>query len=118
MGSTKENRGNPLEAVIKKACTDYLDILENQGKLYYIRNNSFAGTIVRGNGTRGFIKNNKKGTADVIVFPGHSRALWCEFKRPLASKQSPDQVKFEKLIKGLGYEYYIIRSLDDLIGVL
>jgi len=118
MGFPKKNRANPLEAEIKKACQDYLDIQENLGKLYYIRNNSFSGQILRGNGTKGFIRNNKKGSADVIVFLKNARTVWVEFKRPKNSKQSPDQVDFENKITKLGFKYYVVRSLDELIDAL
>lgn len=55
------------ESEIKKCIANYLQILENQSKLYFVRNNSFEGKIIRNNKTEGYIKNNKKGTPDFLL---------------------------------------------------
>ncbi|HRU36099.1 MAG TPA: hypothetical protein P5237_02185, partial [Candidatus Paceibacterota bacterium] len=55
------------EADIQKECLHLLQILENQGKIYFIRCNVFSGKIKRANGTDGFIRQAKAGTPDIII---------------------------------------------------
>lgn len=79
------------ENELKKACFDYLQLLENKGLLIYIRNNSFSGAIQRSNGV--------------------------EFKTPKGI-QSPDQKEWEKKITKLGHNYYIIKDPEDLTKII
>lgn len=53
----------------------------------------------------------KKGVSDLIVLMP-KRVIFVEVKTPTGS-QSPDQKEFESLVKNLGFEYYLIRSLQD-----
>ena len=51
----------------------------------------------------------------IIMLPGH--ILFVEFKAP-KGKQSEDQKLFEEKAKSLGFEYFIIRSLDEFIALI
>lgn len=111
------------EADVKKSCTDYLDILENQGKLVYVRNNSFTGVIMRPGGSRGFIRNGKPGSPDMFIFcqdkrTGDARTLHIEFKAPKTGKLSSDQVKWRDVVVQWGHDWYEIRDVEELKLVL
>lgn len=51
----------------------------------------------------------------VVVLP--NKILFIELKSK-TGRQSVDQKAFEKKIKDLGYEYHIIRTLDDFINLI
>ena len=53
----------------------------------------------------------KKGVSDLIVLMP-KRVIFVEVKTPTGI-QSPDQKDFESLVKNLGFEYYLVRSLQD-----
>ena len=38
--------------------------------------------------------------------------------KDLKKYQTPNQKLFEKKIKGLGHQYYVVRSLDDVVEIL
>ncbi|KKW11511.1 MAG: VRR-NUC domain protein [Candidatus Gottesmanbacteria bacterium GW2011_GWB1_49_7] len=111
------------EAEIMRACTDWLNYQERQGKLYYIRNNSGAMPVSDNKGGRRFIRYGKKGSADLIIFKKGElscctgRAIFCEAKT-LTGKQSPEQAEFQRTVEHLGFEYFIFRSLDELIKIV
>lgn len=50
------------------------------------------------------------GVADLIIVL--DRTVFVEVKTE-AGTQSPEQKEFEKRIKDLGHEYYLVRSLED-----
>lgn len=52
----------------------------------------------------------KAGVSDtIIVLP--NKVIFCEFKDE-KGKQSDKQIQFEKDVRALGFEYWVIRSLD------
>lgn len=105
-----------MESLIQQACLTYLQMLENQGKLYFVRNNSFAGFLQRGNGSVGYIKNQKRGTPDIIVcYQG--RFVGLEIKGP-KGRQSEFQKEAEAAIRKAGGEYYVIRDTDHLREII
>jgi hypothetical protein len=84
--------------------------------IYVIRNNSFAGKIMRGNGSTGYIKNSQKGAPDIILC---KNGLWLglEIKSEIG-EQSKDQKRAEKDIERAGGHYFLIRSIDEFNKVL
>ncbi|MES2593182.1 MAG: VRR-NUC domain-containing protein [Bacteroidota bacterium] len=57
-----------------------------------------------------------RGASDlIIVFP--DRPLWIEVKTPTGS-QSTDQKVFEERVKELGYQYELVRSLEQFQEVV
>lgn len=104
------------ESDIQKPIIDYLEILENQGKIYFNRNNSFAGEITRKNGSKGYIKNNKPGTPD-IIFCYKGKYIGFETKTE-SGKQSDLQKIAETKIKKAGGLYFIVRGVSDIINIL
>lgn len=58
----------------------------------------------------------RKGCSDlIIVLKG--KVIFVELKTP-QNKQSYEQVGFQRSVENLGYEYYVVRSLDEFIYVI
>ena len=104
------------ESDIQKPIIDYLQILENRGEIYFNRNNSFAGKITRKNGSKGYIKNNKPGTPD-IIFCYKGKYIGFETKTE-TGKQSDLQKEAEAKIKRAGGLYFIVRSVNQAITII
>ncbi len=111
------------EADIIRVINDYLQIQRNQGKLMYIRNNTGAIPIEDGKNKRRYIRFGDKGSPDFFVWekdyyldnPGfYTRSIAIEAKSDIG-KQSKDQIKWQADFENIGGEYYIVRSLEDLI---
>lgn len=84
--------------------------------VYYIRNNSVAGKLIRSDGSSGWINNAKKGAPDIILC---KNGLWIgiEVKTEIG-KQSPEQKLAEQQIRKCGGLYFIVRSLEDVDKIL
>ena len=105
------------ESAIQASILHYLTILEKQGRLSFIRNNSFSGSIQRRNGSQGYIKNAKRGAPDIIVFLPNGYYVLLEVKSD-TGKQSQEQKDYQTLLQKLGGMYHIVRSLDEVEVVL
>ena len=57
-----------------------------------------------------------KGISDIIAIK-NNRVLFLEIKRP-GGKQSDYQKQFQADIESQGGEYYIVRSIDDLVKII
>ena len=57
-----------------------------------------------------------RGVSDLVVLL-RDRALFCELKSQDGT-QSREQKAFERKVRRLGYEYYIIKSLNDFQNVI
>ena len=100
------------ERDLSKAVIQLLQYEENKGNLYYIRNNNFAGKISKPNGSSGWIRNNKKGSADYFVFFKNGITQFWELKGD-GGKQSPYQKEFEIKIGLLGFRYYLVTEFSQ-----
>lgn len=58
----------------------------------------------------------RKGCSDLLVIL-KGKVIFVELKTP-QNKQSYEQVGFQRSVENLGYEYYVVRSLDEFIYVL
>ena len=105
------------ESQIQAQVVQYLQYLENAGRLYFIRNNVFTGQIRRRDGSIGYMRQGKSGTSDLIIFLKGGRTIFCELKSE-KGKQSFLQMEFERKIKQLGYEYQVIKSIEELEKIL
>jgi hypothetical protein len=104
------------EAELSRVIKDYLQFQENLGKLYFVRNNSLAGTLLRKNGYKSYVRQGKKGSPDFIVL-ADGKYIGLELKGE-GGKLSPEQEEAKKKIEKLGGIYKIITSLEDLIEIL
>jgi len=57
-----------------------------------------------------------KGIPDIIAIK-NNRVLFLEIKRP-GGRQSDYQKQFQANIEGQGGEYYLIKSLEDLVKII
>jgi hypothetical protein len=57
------------------------------------------------------------GVSDLIVILPNGKLIFVEIKTD-KSKQSEKQIEFEHRVKALGYEYCIIRSLDEFKKII
>jgi len=118
------------ENEIQRAIKDYLQILENQGKLMFIRNNSGAMPVKGQNGKIRYIKFGKKGSADILVWKPSAewddlayrevnvvRAIALEIKSS-TGKISPAQKEWQEKFEKLGGEYYIVRSVEEVVEIV
>ena len=115
------------EGDLKSAVRDYLQILQNQGKLIFLQLNAGDFIEVRGN-TRRRVRGCPAGTADYIVirscrsrFQGDSCILrLVDFIETKSRKgrQTPEQKEFQRLVGAQGCGYHLVRSLEELIAII
>jgi Holliday junction resolvase len=97
---------------LQKQIIDYLKDRECKCKdIYFMRNNSFSGQIIRADGSKGWIKNNKPGAPDIILCHG-GKFIGIEVKSN-KGRQSLDQKQAEKQIRYAGGEYFIVRNISE-----
>ena len=97
------------ESGIVTAIQQYLQILENQGKLVFQRNNSGAVRTQRG----GFLRFGKVGSPDFYLFTVGGKTIHLEVKNE-TGKQSEGQKDFEERVTKLGHKYLIVRDIEEL----
>lgn len=97
------------ESCIQKSIEQYLTLLENSGKLSFIKNNSGAFINPKGN----FYKMGKSGSPDFLLFLKYGDCLHLEIKNE-TGRQNPNQHEYQKRIEKLGHTYIIMRAVDDL----
>ena len=115
------------ESYVIRVVKDYLQIQRNQKKLVYIRNNSGAMPIIDGENKRRYIKFGDKGSPDFLIwmpgiinnpdFPAILRAIAIECKSDIG-RQSEDQIEWQKDFEAIGGEYYIVKSIEDLVKII
>lgn len=52
------------------------------------------------------------GVSDTILILPNGRLLFCEVKTETGS-QSHEQIEFQKRVEALGFEYWLVRGLED-----
>ncbi len=104
------------ESEIQSQIIDYLMILENKGELFFQRVNNTAIYDPKGKRFRSLAKGTKKGFPDILVLC-KGRTIGMEVKKP-KTYQSKEQKEVEKSFKEFGHEYYVVRSLEDVIKIL
>jgi hypothetical protein len=65
----------------------------------------------------GWMQLAPEGTADLAVFPDARMPVWIEMKQPKKGP-SKEQKEFQSQVERLGHRYYVVRSVDDLQGIL
>ena len=58
----------------------------------------------------------RKGVSDIIVLMP-KRVIFVELKSDIG-KQRPEQIEFQKIVEGLGFEYYVIRSIEEFYNAI
>lgn len=57
------------------------------------------------------------GEPDLTLFTKTGETIFIEIKTP-TGRQSKAQKHFEEYIKNLGYEYYVVRSVEDALKIV
>lgn len=110
------------EADLKRTVESYLELLYNQGKIYYERLNS--GSLLASYDGKSYrrIRLCREGTADFIVVIGESSVrrnmaiIFLEIKAK--TKQSEAQKQFQRIVEAQGAEYMLIKTIDEVIEAL
>lgn len=116
------------EIDIQKAIKDYLQYMENQGKLMFIRNQAGGYPTKEGH----YITMGKKGSPDLFVWMSDLKFIDGYFSSQLMSylrcivfeikskkgKQTKSQKVWQEKFEKLGGEYYIVRSIEEVIEIL
>lgn len=117
MVETKKNKtleNFESEAEIQSQIVQYLIIQEQIGELFFWRSNSFSGEIQRKNGTKGYIKSNKKGLPDISSILKSGKYMGIEIKSKKGTMSKEQKEVAEKLNK-LNAIYICVSSLSELI---
>lgn len=101
------------ESSIVSAVSSYLQYLENQSKLVFVRNNS--GAFV--SPTKHFFRFGKAGSPDFFIFLKSGSCLHLEIKNK-TGRQNPHQIEYQKKIEKLGHYYCIARDLDEVEALI
>lgn len=104
------------ETQIQSSIIDYLQVLENQGKLFLHRVNNMGVYDPKRKAYRVFPKGSKKGFPDIICLKD-GLLIGLEVKTG-EGKQSNNQKEVEKKLKKHGVAYYVVRSLDEVIEII
>jgi len=104
------------ESEVLAGFEEYLGYLENVGKLMYLRLNS--GMAFVGDKKKYAVRLCPTGTADILVVTRpHGHCIFIEAKDE-DGVQSDKQKEFEQKVKAVGAEYYVCRTLDELMEVV
>lgn len=85
----------------------------NRGRLFFWRQNTAPAFDWKSKQFRRMPKFSLNGVPDIIVVKGPN-VIFLEVKRK-NTKQSQEQKEFEQYCKDQGAEYYVVRSLDDVL---
>lgn len=104
------------ETQIQSSIIDYLQLLEKQGKLFLHRVNNMGVYDPKVKAYRVFPKGAKKGFPDIICLKD-GLFIGLEVKTG-EGKQSKEQKEIEKDFKKHGADYFVVRSLKEVIEII
>lgn len=104
------------ESEIQSGIIDFLTVLEGQGKLFFQRTNNTTVYDPVGKRFRSLSKGQKKGFPDILILKS-GRTIGIEVKTS-TGRQSKEQKLIEQNFIEQGMEYYVVRSIEDVIKVL
>lgn len=99
------------EGDLVKGIRNYVQFYENKGLAYIIRNNTIRQSVIRKDGSKGFLQNGKAGSPDLIVC-AKGRFVGIECKRK-GNKQSDLQKAAQAAIEKAGGMYWLVYSFDE-----
>lgn len=99
------------ETTLQQACVKWFDrnVSPTQAFLYAVPN---GGSRHKAEAVNLKKEGLKAGVADLVLMLAGGSTIYIEMKYG-KNTQSKPQVKFEQIAKGLGFNYYIIRSLKE-----
>jgi hypothetical protein len=100
------------EVDIQKAICTYLQMLENQNKLFFFRSGS--GTVKTEKGS--YFKSGKPGVPDIsVIIDGRYIGLEVKTEK---GKLTQIQEDCHQAIERVGGRCYVVRSVDDAIKII
>ncbi len=102
------------ESDIQRSIIDYLEIQEAIGRLFFQRINNTP--IWDKNRFRALPKGTKKGFPDILIIK-NCKCIGIEVKTEKGRQSEHQKDQQERFIKN-GAEYFVVRSLEDLIKIL
>ncbi|MFA5299102.1 MAG: hypothetical protein WC389_12920 [Lutibacter sp.] len=112
----KDYKPKISEAQLKKSIQDYLQVLENQGVLYWDRLNSGELLVLNKDESKRLVKLCRKGTADIIILFS-KKVIYLETKK-LGGEQGESQKEFEFKVKNQGAEYYLVDTYEKFLSMI
>jgi len=107
------------ETEIQSAIIDYLQILENQNKLFFVRLNNIPPVTKLPNGKmlfRRMPKGTKKGLADILLII-KGQAIFLEVKSESGYLRT-EQKQFQELCKRNSTLYFVVRSVIEVENII
>jgi rhamnose utilization protein RhaD (predicted bifunctional aldolase and dehydrogenase) len=101
------------ESCIQSAIEKYLQLLENTGRIVYVKNNSGAFMSPRGH----FFRFGKAGSPDFFIFVKNGSVIHCEVKNE-NGKLSALQKEYQARIEKLNHNYFVVRNITDVENIL
>lgn len=106
--------GSGKESDLKSSILDFLQIYENQNKLYSDRLNSGKLLVLNKDGSQRLVKLCKEGSAD-IYFIIYGRVIFIETKRA-KGKQRESQKVFQNKVESVSATYWLVDNFDDFLN--
>ena len=104
------------ESDLKSSISNYLQILENQGKLFYERLNSGELLVLNKDKSVRKVKLCRKGTSDFIVVV-YGRVIFIETKRK-GKTQSDEQKEFQTKVECVSAQYWLVDDFDKFLKLI
>jgi len=112
----REARLKLTESQLSAQVKAYLEILESQGKLFWLRLNAGQFVFEDKDGKRRHYSGVRKGCSDfLILMPGH--VIFLELKST-TGKMSEYQKEFANLVNFFGAEYRVAKDFDRVQEIL
>ena len=104
------------EAQLKRQIEDYLDILQNQCKIVWLRLNAGDNFRPGKEGKLYRVKGCPKGTSDLCIIKD-GKAIFVELKS-YKGKVTPEQYSFAERVQACGAQWYVVKLFQELEGIL
>ena len=104
------------EELLQKAVVNYLLLLEKQKKLTFTANyNNVARSDAYASrtGAKNKAMGVRKGWPDLTVYKFESKPIFLELKSP-KGRLSKEQRQWQQKLESMGFDWFLIRSLDDV----
>jgi hypothetical protein len=102
------------ESIIQTQIVQYLQI---QKIFFFAVVNEAAGKNAAAQMARFKAMGLRSGTSDLVLLLNNGVTIFVEVKTE-TGVQSDSQILFQNKVNSLGYQYYIVRSINDMIDLI
>ena len=103
-------RSGESEAEILKQISTYLDILQNQGRVVWVRHNSTRFALVKGRLRGVKMRASQIGAPDIILWG--PQGTYCVEIKTAKGILSDEQLDWQRRAELMGLQYRVVRSFD------